>query len=188
MVKYALLGLLREQSDYGYQLKRRFEERVGAVWQLNIGQVYQELRAALRTGLIMETGTLDGDSRPACRRYELTPKGVRVLERWLGRPPGRPRPLRDETLVRLVVLHPHAREIALGGVAAQEQVYKRHLARLLNEKQRLPKPDGSNLEVAHFSIEAAVLHTEAHLSWLEYCRQQLGASLRRAVDGSIEKP
>ena len=45
MIRYALLGLLREQSDYGYSLKHRFETRVGACWELNVGQVYQTLQA-----------------------------------------------------------------------------------------------------------------------------------------------
>ena len=55
MVRYALLGLLREQADYGYRLKRRFDERVGSLWQLNIGQVYQTLSALKREGLVAVT-------------------------------------------------------------------------------------------------------------------------------------
>ena len=33
MLQYALLWLLHEQPDYGYRLKRRFEERMGGVWR-----------------------------------------------------------------------------------------------------------------------------------------------------------
>ena len=38
-VRYALMGLLREQTDYGYHLKQRFDDRVGNAWRLNLGQV-----------------------------------------------------------------------------------------------------------------------------------------------------
>lgn len=184
MVKFALLGLLREQPDYGYQLKRRFEERIGAVWHLNIGQVYQELRAMDRLGLIAQVGADPGDDgQPARRRYQLTAKGGRFLERWLARSPTQPRPLRDETLIRLLVLHPSGSAIALDRVAAQERLYKRHLAKLLNEKRRLPDPKDGDLQVAHFGIEAALRHTEAHLQWLEYCRQQLESASRVPREG-----
>ena len=63
MVRYALLGLLRERRDYGYHLKRRFDDRVGTAWHLNIGQVYQTLRALQKTGLVAE---------PALRASDVT--------------------------------------------------------------------------------------------------------------------
>ena len=90
MIRYALLGLLREQSDYGYGLKRRFDMRVGTCWKLNVGQVYQALHSLRRAGFVseVERGTSTSDHRegsPARRMFALTPKGVRFLERWLQR-------------------------------------------------------------------------------------------------------
>jgi len=178
MIKYAMLGLLREQSDYGYQLKRRFDERVGAVWHLNIGQVYQTLRALDGSGLIVPRESVDDDHQPARRRFELTTKGERVLERWLQRPLSRPRPLRDEILIRLLILQPHRRDEALLRVAAQEHLYKRHLGKLLAHKRRLTTHTRGDVELALLGVEAAVLHTEAHLKWLECCREQIGKRLK----------
>lgn len=173
MVRYALLGLLREQRDYGYHLKRRFDERVGGVWNLNIGQVYQTLRTLQRAGLVAAVETSDGDSQPARRLFELTSKGLRTLERWLQRPPTRPRPVRDEILIRLLLLESAGSEAALARVEAQEHLYKRHLARLLSQKRRLGGPLDRSLLVGHLGLEAALLHTEAHLKWLEFCRHRL---------------
>src|SRR5262245_12475926 len=104
MVRYALLGLLREHRDYGYHLERRSDERGGGVWHLNIGQVYQTLRALQRSGLVAAVDAVEADAQPARRLFELTPKGLRTLERWLQRPPTRPRPVRDEILIRLLLL------------------------------------------------------------------------------------
>lgn len=172
MVRYALLGLLRERRDYGYQLKRRFDERVGAIWRLNIGQVYQTLRALERAGLIAEVS--DAEGGPTGRRmFRLTPKGARVLERWLERPPVRPRPLRDEMLVRLLVVQPAARADALASIAEQERVYKRYLTRLVAQKRRLLRDGGTSLGFGELGVEAALLHAEAHLKWLDYCRRYL---------------
>lgn len=175
MVRYALLGLLRQEADYGYRLQRRFEAAVGTVWRLNIGQVYQTLRTLERSGLIVEVPGR-GDSAPVARRlYELTPDGRRTLERWIRRQPARPRPGRDEILVRLLVLDSADPEAPLRNLESQEQVYKRHLGRLLAQKRRLLNVEGTQAVVAVFGIEAALLHTEAHLKWLAYCREALGA-------------
>ena len=172
MVRYALLGLLREHRDYGYQLKRRFDERVGSAWHLNIGQVYQTLRSLQRVGLVAEVER-GAPQQPTRRLFELTPNGLKVLERWLQRSPIRPRPVRDETLIRLLVLEPTRRTEAVLRVAEQEHVYKRHIARLLAQKRRLATKISGPLLVRQLGIEGALLHTEAHLKWLEYCRQRL---------------
>lgn len=174
MVRYALLGLLMEQADYGYRLKRRFDERVGTLWHLNIGQVYQTLRALQRAGLVNEIeGEPTNEPYPGRRMFALTGKGQRVLERWLHRPPVRPRPVRDETLIRLLVLEPDRRAQAVARVTEQEHLYRRELTRLQAQKRRLPRSEGGESMVGHFGIEAALLHTEAHLKWLEYCRAYL---------------
>lgn len=151
--------------------------------------MYQTLRALERSGLI---NAVDGvpesqgdDQYPARRLYELTAKGKRVLEQWLQRPPHRPRPVRDETLIRLLVLEPGRRSEALSRIAAQEHLYKKHLARLLMQKRRLPAETDSSALVSNFGLEAAILHNEAHLRWLEYCRKQLEENLESAGNGKL---
>jgi len=167
VIRYAILGLLRERPDYGYHLKRRFDERVGALWHLNVGQVYQTLRVLERTGLVV--GTSDGEH--ASRRfYTLTPKGEQALERWSSRPATRPQPIRDETLVRLLLAEPGRRDELLERLDAQERVYRRHLAALVAEKR---SRGAAAATVSDIGIEAALLHTEAQLKWLGTCRTRL---------------
>jgi len=188
MVRYALLALLNEQRDYGYRLKRRFDDRVGAIWHLNIGQVYQTLRTLERAGMIAAIDGLDGagathEPYPARRLYELTTRGRRVLEQWLQRPPIRPRPFRDETLIRLLVFEPRRTAEALARISAQENLYRRHLSRLTAQKRRSStKGNGAAAAISRLGLEAAVLHTEAHIKWLTYCRQWLDAYEDRKVE------
>jgi DNA-binding PadR family transcriptional regulator len=169
VIRYALLGLLRERPDYGYHLKRRFDERVGALWQLNVGQVYQTLRSLERAGLV-EAASEDSDDHPSRRLYALTTKGLRALARWSERPARRPQPIRDETLVCLLLAAPERREELLVRLDEQEQVYRRHLAKLVAE--RLRRGDYA-ATVADIGVEAALLHTEAQLKWLGVCRARL---------------
>ena len=51
-LRYALLTLLTEGEGHGYQLLKRFKERVGSFWHPNIGQVYQLLHELQRRGFV----------------------------------------------------------------------------------------------------------------------------------------
>lgn len=177
MIKYVLLGLLREKPDHGYRLKKRFDERMASVSRLNAGQVYQTLQALVRAGLIAQT-TVEDDSddrdpmRPR-RIFGPTPKGRLALERWLERAPRQPRPARDETLLRLLVLAPERHAQAAEQIAKLAHVYRQHATRLLADKRKLPRDmDGVTL-VRAIGIEGALLHAEAHVKWLEHTRERL---------------
>ena len=175
MIRYALLGLLRERADYGYRLKRRFEDHVGAVWQLNVGQVYQTLHALARDGLVREIPGDDDASGnyPSRRRFEITTEGLGVLERWLEQPWRRSQPVRNETLIRLFLTDWSRRDDALGRIADQERIYRMQLGRIEAERQRLERSAHDTRLVPEVALEAELLHTRAHLEWLDYCRQRL---------------
>jgi DNA-binding PadR family transcriptional regulator len=187
MFRYALLGLLREQRDYGYRLKRRFDERVGSLWHLNIGQVYQTLRALQRAGLVVEVdGEPSNEPYPGRRMFELTQKGQRMLERWLQRSPTRPRPVRDETLIRLLLLDGDRRDLALSRIAEQEQLYRRELTRLLSQKRRMPRDGADESTLSELGLEAGILHAEAQLRWLERCREWMAARMPVEPEARVE--
>lgn len=177
MIDYALLGLLRDGPDYGYNLKRRFEERMGAVWTLNVGQIYQTLRHLETRALIAPVGDPESTAhRTSPRRLvAITPKGQRALEQWFRRPPARPKPVRDETLVRLLILAPDQHSAARGQIAKLEHLHRLALGRLLAQETSLATDaaGGDPGLVRRLALQAALLHTEAHLEWLARCRESL---------------
>ena len=85
-IKHAVLGLLSEQPMHGYRLKEAFDERVGGLWGLTTGQIYQTLKALERAALLEGRGERVG-ARPARRIYSLTPQGTRALNAWLDETP-----------------------------------------------------------------------------------------------------
>jgi len=176
MLQYALMWLLRQRPDYGYSLKRRFEERLGGAWLLNIGQVYQTLQKLQRAGMVSPVAGEEQGQYPVRRLFELTAKGHRALERWLQRPPARPRPLRDESLIRLLVLEAGRHADAVAQISELEQLCRRHLTRLSAQRSRLGRDHDGALLVRHLGLEAELFHAEAHLRWLDYCRQRLEQS------------
>ena len=99
-LRYALLALLAEGEAHGYQLLKRFGQRLGPFWHPNIGQVYQLLRDLERRGLIARRDEVYGTR--SRHLFRLTARGERALRLWLARRPSWPPPARDEIFVRFL--------------------------------------------------------------------------------------
>jgi DNA-binding PadR family transcriptional regulator len=165
LIRCALLSLLREHADYGYRLKRRFDEAVGPGWQLNVGQVYQSLRSLERAGFVRAAAGGEPASHPR-RIFEITPKGLRYLGRWAQRPPRAPRPVRDDALVWLLVAPCEQYPALVVRLDQQIVSYDRVLA-------DIPRCDGSAPRIRRLALAGTLLHLEAHLRWLRLCRHVL---------------
>src|SRR5438105_4940753 len=48
MLELAILGLLKERSMHGYQLKKRLADTLGSFWQVSYGSLYPTLKRLLR--------------------------------------------------------------------------------------------------------------------------------------------
>jgi DNA-binding PadR family transcriptional regulator len=175
MIQFALLALLRPGPDYGYRLRHRFDSEIGAVWCLNVGQVYQALQTLETKGLVVEVpdpaASKDGGGPGRNRRtFAITEKGERSLERWLRRVPTRPRPLRDEVLVRLLAVVGSGPETARQILGASERAHRDRLGRAVSDRRRAGEV-GSAL--GRLGLDAEIAHLEAHLAWLDRCRREL---------------
>ena len=177
-VKFGVLGLLMEGPDHGYRIRRRFEDKVGHVWDLNRGQVYQTLRSLVAEGLVVPLQPDEAEENTETdilgrRRYELTDAGRVAIQRWVQRAPATPKPMRDELLIRLMLLQGRDSLQAIARIDAQERVYQRHLSQLLARKRRIGDEHDAETLVASFGVEAAIRHALAHLGWLKDCRERL---------------
>ena len=68
-----MLALLAEAPKFGLRLKEEFEERTGAIWPLNVGQVYTTLQRLERDGFVENTD--DEGTKPSQKLYSLTATG-----------------------------------------------------------------------------------------------------------------
>ncbi len=167
-LRYALLALLADGEAHGYQLLKRFNDRIGPFWHPNIGQVYQLLHQLERRGLV---GRRDQPNGTRMRRiFHLTARGERALRTWLTRRPAWPPPLRDEIFVRLLAAEREGSAALVGQLERQETEYRRYLAQIEAEEERAGGP------LRRLTHEAARRHAEAHLEWLARCRTVLAAS------------
>lgn len=52
MLEFAILGLLKERTMHGYQLKKRLSETLGPFWQVSYGSLYPALKRLQKGGAV----------------------------------------------------------------------------------------------------------------------------------------
>lgn len=83
MIDLAILGLLKERSMHGYQLKKRLAETLGPFWQVSYGSLYPALKRLQRQGAVEMVFPREEVGRRK-NVYRLTGEGERAFERLLA--------------------------------------------------------------------------------------------------------
>jgi DNA-binding PadR family transcriptional regulator len=166
-MRFLFLALLAAGPAHGYELKRAYDERFGAVWgRLNIGQVYTTMARLERDGLVSRENVAQGD-RPDKKVYALTDAGRTALATWLDEAEDAPA-LKSDLILKLFAARLTGADPA-PVVARQRQRY----LQALRDVDRLGDADGHD-PVAALLIEGAALHLDAQIRWLDACERRLG--------------
>lgn len=83
MIELAILGLLKERSMHGYQLKKRLSETLGPFWQVSYGSLYPSLKRLQREGAVEMVFPREEVGRRK-NVYRLTDRGERVFAELLA--------------------------------------------------------------------------------------------------------
>jgi DNA-binding PadR family transcriptional regulator len=84
MLELAILGLLKESSMHGYQLKKRLSETLGSFWQVSYGSLYPALRRLQRQGAVEMTFPVEDVGRRK-NVYRITQEGEETFRDLLER-------------------------------------------------------------------------------------------------------
>jgi DNA-binding PadR family transcriptional regulator len=179
-VRQALLALLEQGPMYGYQLRAEFEQRTGATWPLNVGQVYTTLARLERDGLVEqvagEAGEADADGHVV---YRVTDPGRAEVSAWFTTPVPRTQPPRDELAIKLALA------VTVPGVDVGTVIQRQRTATMtaLQDYTRLKRAGRPAAEVDDptelawgLVLDSLVFAAEAEIRWLDHCE----ARLRRA--------
>jgi len=170
-IKHSLLALLEQGPMYGYQLRAEFEQRTGATWPLNVGQVYTTLTRLERDGLVEAAGD-DGEGHAV---YRLTDAGRSEVVAWFTTPVARTQPPRDELAIKLALA------VTVPGVDVGTVIQQQRTATMgaLQDYARLKRQAGTQgPELAWgLVLDSLVFAAEAEIRWLDHCE----ARLRRAA-------
>jgi len=164
-IKQALLALLTEGEQYGYELRVGFETRTGGAWPLNIGQVYTTLDRLEKLGLV-ERRKADAEGHV---HYGLTDAGRASTEEWWVTPAPHPSPGRDDVAMKIALA------VSLPGadVARVIQVQRRSTMETLQDLTRAKRASADEDDAWELVADSLIFRAEAELRWLEHTETRL---------------
>ena len=172
MQQEVLLAMLAKEPSYGYELRARLNQALGAVGEeMNAGHIYVTLGRLEKAGLVTCERAAGVADRPDRKVYALTAAGQDRVTDWLTEVDW-PKPDLVEFHLKLVAAAGLADPISI--VDSQ----RRELLRRLREAQRaaMAEPDAS---AAGLLLEGAVLRLQTDLRWLEACERKWSGQRRQ---------
>lgn len=168
-VRLSLLALLQERPRYGYQLRSEFQDRTGAAWPLNIGQVYTTLDRLERDGLVRK----DADAGGGQVVYSITDEGAGQVGAWFSAPVERSNPPRNELAIKLSLA------LSLPGVDAGAIIRGQRAASLavLQEHTKTRRDTAADPRRADLALllvlDSLIFQAEAEIRWLDLCEARM---------------
>jgi DNA-binding PadR family transcriptional regulator len=155
----SLLGFLHERPMTGWDLVATAQALIGDFWSLTRSQVYRELAAMERDGLIRAGRVGARDKRP----FQLTDAGRAAFAEWIDREPG-PENIRYPLLLTLAFAR-HLRPERLRQFLAHHR--QAHADRL-EEYETLRTEAGGELDpYAAATLDFGVRYERAVLDWFD---------------------
>jgi PadR family transcriptional regulator, regulatory protein AphA len=99
---YMVMAMIRDGYNTGYRIKQFIERAAAFFWSVSYGQIYPELKRLEAAALI--AGRDQTSSGRRRREYSLTAAGEKELGRWLADPAEPTIWMRNEGLLRLMLV------------------------------------------------------------------------------------
>lgn len=174
-VRQSILALLDQGPSYGYQLRSEFERRTGAVWPLNVGQIYSTLDRLERDGLVVRADT-DTDGQVF---YEITDRGRAEVARWLATPTVKAGTARDELAIKLAIAST-LRGVDIGRVLQVQRASALNtLQELTHTKAQTTSPESPEELAWVLVIDSLIFAAEAEVRWLDHTETLLRSHVNR---------
>ena len=186
-IRYGILALLHEEPRYGYQLRASFEERTGAVWPLNVGQVYTTLNRLERDGLVRK----EGDDGGGHVLYSLTDAGAAETRQWFASAVERGAPLRNELAIKLAMAVSTAGVDVTAVIHAQRESSLQELQDYTQERKDVAANQRAADTARLLVLDSLIFHAEAEARWLDLCEArmvQLGNGAGNGLSGAVRVP
>lgn len=174
-VKYALLGFLEPQSNYGYELKRLYDRYFAWEKPVLAGQIYSTLGRLKRDGCVegQLIEEMEKSGGPERIKYKITDIGLEKFRKWLVTPEEPAETLQAALYIKTVLA------LLRGDNAARylDRQRHHHLRKMheLTERRR-----GAEL-AEKLLIDHAIFHLEADLKWIDMTDSRLN-NLRKELN------
>ncbi|HEX6453615.1 MAG TPA: PadR family transcriptional regulator [Trebonia sp.] len=168
-----ILAFLEGGPSHGWQMKVQIEAALGPEYGgLNKGYIYEVIHKMERDGLITSRVEPQEGMRPDRSVHDITEAGRAQLTDWLGEPVRRSAGFRDEFVQKVLAA-------SLRGEEAVRQVCRVQRRTLLSEAKTLQtlRREREGDPGAAFTIEVAILRTNAELECVEVAEARAGQRL-----------
>ncbi len=173
-LEYALLGLLRQSPQSGYDLRKTFANTPMRHFSDSPGSIYPALRRLESRGWVVpqaESGRRNARKRQV---YRLAPAGKAALVEWLRAPVCREDVIHklEELKLRFAFLGENVdRETTLGFTAQMQSALESYV----KELRTFYKSFGPGIAsiTGRLAFEVGILSYEATLNWLRKARKEL---------------
>lgn len=135
MLKYVLLGSLNYRPMTGYELKQFMDRSTASFWHAKLSQIYVTLKSLETEGLV-ESSTVEQESRPDRRIYAITEAGRKELDAWLRDVDMEPGQSKEPLLVKLFFGARVDKATLLTELRIQREVHQKTLESLRGETRQ----------------------------------------------------
>jgi DNA-binding PadR family transcriptional regulator len=179
VLELAVLGLLKERSMHGYQLKKSLSETLGPFWQVSYGALYPALKRLKAQGAVEEVFPKSTVGR---RRnvYRLTEKGEELFADLLESA-GEREPVGDDNgfRIRLAFFRYLKPETRIGVLERRRAALTARLAELKRRLTERRVDDSYTLSLMRHGLDA----TERDISWVDHMIEAERRAVRRPRRG-----
>lgn len=170
-LRYALVGLLAEESMSGYDLTKRFALSLAYAYPAQHSQIYPELARLVERGWIRQTG-----SGPRGRKtYATTSSGLAALRDWLAQTDV-DRSLRHETVLRAFFRWTLEPAEAVNQFRADAEAYAATASELDKLADAVDWQKSPADESGRIALEAGLRVYRALYEWADWAAQRVEAS------------
>lgn len=171
-LRHGLLGLLAEGPQSGYDLARRFQEVLGAVWPAQHPKIYAELGRMQAEQLI----EVDSHGPRGRKAYRITDAGLAEVRRWLAEVEV-DHTMRLEPLLRSFFFWLMEPDDLQRHLTAEAEYFRQRAAlyrAYAERKERGEFGTGPAVQSMRIAIEGGVRVYDALADWAEWARDYRG--------------
>lgn len=168
--EFALLGFLRWQPMYGYEIHQQLSDPtgLGLVWHMKQSQLYALLTKLEREGFVTISIEYQ-EARPPRKMFELTLAGRQAFENWVQQPVAQGRKLRLDFMAKLHFARFEGPEVVSRLIERQRLACRNWLREQEEEAEALRYNQPYDWLVHKFRLG----QIEAMLAWLGTCQEAL---------------
>ena len=169
-LKYAILGLLSQESRSGYDLSQALSGALQEFWSANHSQIYPELKRLSDEGLVCYQVEISGTVLER-KVYSLTPAGQADFLAWLHQEDEIAPPPKDVFRLRMFFANEMAPERRNELIAHELELHRNRLAHLQKKQAQFSGlPDQNDPALGDYMVlVGAVKREEAACDWLSWC-------------------